>query len=100
MNASLAALVVIAGMTVATYLTRVSGYWLMSRVTLTRRTEVWLRQLPGAILISIAVPAVARGGLPELIAALATVGVALRVRNLFLAMAVGVLVVWLLRQFV
>jgi uncharacterized membrane protein len=60
--------------------------------------EAWLREIPGAILISIVAPAALAAGPAEALAALATVLVAARTRNLVLAMAAGVVVVWVLRR--
>ena len=94
---SLAAVLAILGMATVTYLTRAGGLFLMSRTRLSRRVELWLSYIPGAILISIVAPTLAQGGMPELVAAFATVGIAMATRMLPLAMGVGVLLVFLLR---
>jgi uncharacterized membrane protein len=46
----------ILGMALATYLCRISGVLLMSRVRLTARVERALRALPGAIIVATALP--------------------------------------------
>jgi uncharacterized membrane protein len=66
-------LLVILGMAVVTYATRIAGLWLMNRVTLSNRMRSWLNQIPGAVLISIVAPTVLTQSLAEAGAALATV---------------------------
>jgi uncharacterized membrane protein len=87
----------IAGMALVTYTARVTGYWLVGRVTLAPRVEAGLRALPGAVLVSLVAPTVLATGIAEALAALATVLVAARSRNLPAAMVVGVVTVWALR---
>ena len=77
-------LAAILGMALATYSTRAGGIWLMSRVAPSARVEAWLRQVPGAVLISIIAPAALATGPAGLLAVLATVLVATRTRNLLL----------------
>lgn len=91
-------LAAILGMALATYSTRAGGIWLMSRVAPSARVEAWLRQVPGAVLISIIAPAALATGPAGLLAVLATVLVATRTRNLLLPMAVGVVSIWVLRH--
>ncbi len=98
MQTSLPALLTILAMAVVTYLTRIGGVWLMGHVTLSPRMNAWLTYLPGAVIVSIVAPTVFSTGLAETGAALATVLVAARTRNLFLAMIVGVGVVVGLRM--
>lgn len=91
-------LAAILGMALATYSTRAGGIWLMSRVAPSARVEAWLRQVPGAVLISIIAPAALATGPAGLLAVLATVLVATRTRNLLLPMVVGVASIWVLRH--
>jgi uncharacterized membrane protein len=98
MTRETAALLAILGMGLVTYATRAGGLWLMGRLPTSPRLEAWLRQIPGAILISIVAPAALTTGPAEALASLATVLVAARTRNLLLAMVVGVAVVWALRR--
>ncbi|BBK42710.1 hypothetical protein STVA_27300 [Allostella vacuolata] len=61
------AAVAIIGMAVASYAMRAGGFWMMRWMPMSRRVEAWLRHIPGAVIISLLAPMVARGGLPELI---------------------------------
>ncbi len=100
MTRDTAALLAILGMGLVTYATRAGGLWLMGRIPTSRRLEAALRQIPGAILISIIAPAALAAGPAEALASLATLAVAVRTRNLLLAMVVGVAAVWALRRVV
>jgi uncharacterized membrane protein len=91
------AAITIIGMAIVTYLTRVSGLWLMRWVTPSPRVEQWLRYLPGCILVALVAPTVFSQGLAEAIASLFTVIVAITTRQVLLAMLTGVLAVWLMR---
>ena len=97
MQISPQALVAILGMALVTYLTRIGGLWLMSRITLSKRMRAWLGYLPGAMIVAIIAPTVLSTGFAEAGAALATVLVAARTRNMLLSMIVGVGVVLGLR---
>lgn len=94
------ALLAILGMAIAAYATRAGGLWLMGFVKLSPRVEAWLRALPGAVMVALVAPEVVSGGIAAAVAALATVLVAIRSKNLLLAMVVGVGMVWLLRHFI
>jgi uncharacterized membrane protein len=93
MQTSLPALLTIFAMASVTYLTRIGGVWLMNRISLPPRAKAWLTYLPGAVIVSLIAPTVLSTGFAETGAALATVLVAARTRNLLLAMIVGVGVV-------
>ncbi len=84
-------------MALVTYATRAGGFWMMSLVTPSPRIEAWLRQIPGAVMVSLVAPTVLASSLAETLAALATVLVAARTKNVLLAMVVGVAAVWVLR---
>ena len=90
-------LITILGMALVTYATRAGGFWLMGLVTPSPRIEAWLRQIPGAVLVAIIAPSVLASSLAETLAALATVLVAIRTKNVLIAMVVGVAAVWVLR---
>ena len=98
MQSSPLALFTILGMALVTYLTRIGGLWLMSHVAISGRLKAWLEYLPGTILIAIVAPAVLGAGLAEVGAALATLLVAVRTRNVLLSMLIGVGVVLALRR--
>jgi uncharacterized membrane protein len=90
--------IAILGMALATYATRAGGLWIVSRFELPERLQAALEYTPGAILVSIVVPAVLAGGPAELLATLAAALVARRTGSLLLAVAVGVGALLLLRQ--
>ena len=92
------ALITILGMALVTYATRAGGFWLMGLVRPSPRVEAWLRQIPGAVLVAIIAPTVLASSLAETLAALATALVALRTKNVLVAMVVGVGAVWVLRM--
>ena len=92
------ALITILGMALVTYATRAGGFWLMGLVSPSPRIEAWLRQIPGAVLVAIIAPTVLASGLAETLAALASALVALRTKNVLVAMVVGVGAVWVLRM--
>ncbi|HSV31858.1 MAG TPA: AzlD domain-containing protein [Atribacteraceae bacterium] len=91
--------IIILGMVAVTCLTRALGFWLVGRFPLSRRLEAWFCYIPATVLISIVVPRITQGGFAEAIAAGVTVLLALRSRNLLLSMFGGILVVWIMRQF-
>jgi len=91
-------LITILGMALVTYATRAGGFWLMGLVTPSPRIEAWLRQIPGAVLVAIIAPTVLASSLAETLAALAAALVALRTKNVLVAMVVGVGAVWVLRM--
>ena len=85
-------------MALVTYACRAGGYWMMGRVTVSPRVEAGLQYLPGAVLISLVVPAMAEEGFPGVCAVIAT-AIAMRTTgNLLVALVAGIGTVWLLRQ--
>lgn len=92
------ALITIVGMALVTYMARAGGLWLMGFVKPSPGVEAWLKAIPGAVIVSLVAPTVLASGLPETLAALATVLVAARTKNMLLAVVVGVAMVWALRR--
>ena len=90
-------LITILGMALVTYATRAGGFWLMGLVTPSPRIEAWLKQIPGAVLVAIIAPTVLASSVAETLAAVATLLVAIRTKNVLVAMLVGVATVALLR---
>ncbi|BBD09778.1 AzlD family protein [Desulfovibrio ferrophilus] len=88
----------IAAMAAVTYLTRAAGLFITNRIRITPRAEAFLSAIPGAVLISIIAPAAFTQGPAEALAALGTLAVAAKTRNLPLSMGVGIGLVWALRQ--
>ena len=62
MQIDLVALLTIMGMGAVTYATRIGGFWLLGRVTPTKRVEAWMRAIPGAVLVSLIAPALLGSG--------------------------------------
>lgn len=86
------------GMALVTYASRGGGYLIGDRLPHTGRMAGALKAIPGGVLIGIIIPGALFGGLAEALAAIAVAGVSILTRNLIAAMAVGVGVVWVLRQ--
>jgi uncharacterized membrane protein len=63
----------IAAMTLVTFLCRIAGVVVMSRVRLTPRIERGLRALPGSIILATILPVVIDNGLPASIALTAAI---------------------------
>jgi uncharacterized membrane protein len=89
------ALLAIFGMALVTYGTRAGGMWLMRFAAPAPRLEAWFRHIPGTVLAAIIAPAVVAHGPAGVVALLVTGAVAARTGNLLLAMASGVLTVYL-----
>lgn len=91
----------IAGMAVATYLTRAPLLLALSRRPLPPRVRLWLRLIPLAVLPALAAPLVlaGMGGVahPPLWGAVVVLVLAARRTNLFVTVVVGVAVVAALR---
>ena len=94
MTINLTVLLIILGMTAVTYFTRWLGPWLMSRVSLSKKVEVWLGYLPGTILVSLVLPDLIKSGLSGIIAGFASLVAARLTGNLFVSLVVGVITVW------
>lgn len=87
------AILAIAGMTLVTFLCRISGVVLMSRVRITPRIERGLRALPGSIILATILPAALDSGWPAIAAlgAAITVMAITRIDVLSLATGLGTL---------
>ncbi|GHO46607.1 AzlD family protein [Ktedonospora formicarum] len=89
MEISLISFLTILGMGVATYLTRIGGIWLMTYIRLSGRLKGWMNALPGAILVALIAPSVFTTNIADMGAALVTLFIAVKTRNVLLAMLVG-----------
>jgi len=83
------AVAAIVAMACATYLTRISGFWLMAHVPLTARLRRMLEALPGAVVAATVLPIVMRTGMPAALAVSAALVAMIARRNEFLAIALG-----------
>ncbi len=91
-------LVAVGAAAAVTYGLRVTGLLLSDRLPRGGRVRRALDALPGAILVSLVAPSVVKAGPWGLGAAGLTAWVALRTRNVFLAMLAGMAVVILRRR--
>lgn len=98
MTVDAAVLATIAGMSVATYVTKAGGLWMMGRVDVSGQVEAWLDAIPGAVVVSIVAPSLVTGGPVEWTAGAAVLVVAWRTENILASMTVGVGLVWALRN--
>lgn len=104
---SLEALITILGMAAVTYAIRAAGLLLANRLPSQGFVADWMKHVPGAVLASLVAPAVlavapgrslADAFMPaETAAAVVVALVYVAFRNLFAAMAAGVLAVYLMR---
>ena len=92
-----AALLAIAGMALVTLLTKAGGLLLANRLLKHGFAAAWLKHVPGAVLAALVAPALVSGSPAEAIAAAATALAYWLSKNLFAAMAAGVLTVYLAR---
>jgi len=88
---------VIAAMSLATYVTKAGGLWLLGKVDLSPRIESGLEILPGAIIVSILAPELIGGTLATWIAAGVVLVVAWRTESITLSLGTGVVVILALR---
>ena len=79
----------IAAMALATYLCRIAGGAIMSRVRITPRIERGLRALPGSIIMATILPVVLDNGPPAILALAATIGTMMAVRSELVSLLVG-----------
>jgi len=93
--------VTILGMAVVTYLTRISGFYISSRIhNLRPGLARTLSHIPGTIIVSIIAPQIVSGGTPGLIAAAVCMAASLMFKNLIAVMVTGVITISLLRHFI
>ena len=81
----------------ATYSLRLGGLLLATRFPQSGRFRNGMNALPGALLFSLVVPAIATEGMWGVVATVLTAVVVLRTRNILAAMIVGMLVVYFAR---
>ncbi len=89
-------MLVIAGMAVATYLTRVAGLWLLQLANVEGRARSAMDALPPAVLMAVIAPTVLATGVAETLAAGITVLAAFRL-PLLVSVVIGVASVVVLR---
>lgn len=87
----------ILGMALVTYLCRVGGVVLMSRVRITPRVERGLRALPGSIVLATIGPFIAKAGIVAVLAVATGIAVMILRRSEALAILAGLATAALLR---
>jgi uncharacterized membrane protein len=97
MHTSPEAMIAIIGMAVVTIAVKAGGLLLADRLPREGFAAAWLRHIPGAVLAALVAPALVSGTAAEVVAAAATGIIFVVTRNLFAAMAGGVLTVYLMR---
>ena len=99
LTGSWGSVVAIAAMALATFLCRIAGVVVMSRVRVTPRFERGLRALPGSIIMATILPIVIDKGLPAYIALAATIATMALTRRDIAALAVGLGTLSVIRAF-
>lgn len=84
-------------MAAATALVRLTGYWVMGAVPLTRRVRRMLDALPGSVIVATIAPIVLNNGLSAMLGVTVVAAMMLLRRNELLAVFVGLAVVALVR---
>jgi uncharacterized membrane protein len=84
---------VIAAMAAMSAFTRIAGFWMMSRVTLTPRIMRMLDALPGSVVAALILPVILKEGLSAAVAMTAVALVMIWRRNEFLSLACGIAIV-------
>lgn len=82
----------------ATYSLRIGGLLLASRLPKKGRFRRGMNALPGALLFALVLPGILSEGVWGVVAASVTAIVAFRTKNIFLAMLLGVGIVFVQRQ--
>ena len=79
----------IGAMALATYLCRIAGAVIMSRVRITPRIERGLRALPGSIILATILPVALDNGLPAILALAVTMATMVTVRSELASLVTG-----------
>ncbi|MCC7273487.1 MAG: AzlD domain-containing protein [Alphaproteobacteria bacterium] len=88
----------IVGMALATYATRAGGFWMMRWLPMSRGVEAWLRHIPGAVIVALLAPMIARGGVPEIVGTAVAAAVMRLARHDLVAIVAGIATVAALRR--
>lgn len=85
----IAAIIAIVGMMIATLVTRLGGFWVMERVTITPTLEAFLRALASSVVVAAIAPAAWHGDWAARFAIVAAAAVMVVTRQAWLAMIAG-----------
>jgi len=80
---------IIVAMAAVTAFTRIAGFWMMGRVTLTPRVMRMLEALPGSVVAALIMPVILKEGLSAALALTAVALIMIWRRNEFIALAGG-----------
>lgn len=97
MSVDLMTLLTILAMGAATYLVRAGGYFVIRRIQAGPFLTAWMKHVPGAIFVSLVIPAVVSGGLPAWAGGAVTAGLAALRLPFVVSLIAGVGTVALLR---
>ncbi|WP_101296490.1 AzlD family protein [Halegenticoccus soli] len=89
---------VILGMSVATYVTKAGGFWVLGRVDISSRIQSGIERLPGAIVVAVVLPSLTSVGPPAWIAAVVVIVGAWRTDSVVLTLMLGIGCIVILRQ--
>jgi uncharacterized membrane protein len=89
----------IGSMALATYLCRIAGVAIMSRVRITPRVERGLRALPGSIIMATILPVALDNGPPAILALAATMATMVVTRNELVGLLAGLGALAVIRAF-
>jgi uncharacterized membrane protein len=84
---------VIAAMAAMSAFTRIAGFWMMGRVTVTPRIMRMLDALPGSVVAALILPVILKEGLSAAVAMVAVALLMIWRRNEFIALACGIAVI-------
>ena len=90
---------VIASMALATYLCRIAGVAIMSRVRITPRIERGLRALPGSIIMATILPVALDNGWPAILTLAATAATMIVTRSELASLLLGLGALAVIRAF-
>jgi uncharacterized membrane protein len=94
------AVIAIVGMAVATLLTRIGGFWMMSYVTVSPQLERFLRHTAGGVLVAIVTAAAVKGDPAMWLGLAAAIAAMLILRKSMTAIVIGMALAVALRYFV
>ncbi|MFN3350951.1 AzlD family protein [Pseudorhodoplanes sp.] len=86
-------MIAIAAMAAVTVFTRLAGFWMMGRVTLTPRVMRMLEALPGSVVAALVMPVLLKEGAAAAVAMVLVAMLMIWRRNEFLALAGGIAMV-------
>lgn len=93
--------ITIFGMAVVTYLTRLSGFYIFSRIkNMPPLIEQGLKYIPGTIIVSIIAPQIISGGHTAWITAGICIAAAIIFKNMIAVMVTGVMTISILRNLI